>query len=74
MREGWEVKALGDVAEVFTDGNWIETKAQSQKGIRLVQTGNIGEGIFKDRLNKARFINDETFARLNCFEVLPGDC
>ena len=70
----WEVKTLGESCQVFTDGNWIETKDQSAEGIRLVQTGNVGLGVFKDRRDKARFINEDTFRDLKCFEVLPGDC
>ena len=37
---------LKDICSLFIDGNWIETKDQSDYGIRLIQTGNIGEGIF----------------------------
>ena len=65
---------LTDACVVFTDGNWIESKDQSPSGIRLIQTGNIGKGMFKDRLNKARYISTKTFSRLKCTEVLPGDC
>lgn len=64
---------LSKVADVFTDGDWIETKDQAESGIRLVQTGNVGCGEYKDRADKARFIDKETFDRLKCFEVLPGD-
>ena len=74
MKAGWEVKTLGEACQVFTDGNWIETKDQSTEGIRLVQTGNVGLGVFKDRRDKARFISENTFRDLKCFEVLPGDC
>lgn len=38
-----------------------------------MQTRNVGIGQFKDRSEKARFIDEATFARLKCFEVLPGD-
>jgi type I restriction enzyme, S subunit len=74
VKAGWDAAELVKVAKVFTDGNWIETKDQATEGIRLVQTGNVGEGLFKDRRDKARFIDHATFKRLNCFEVLPGDC
>ena len=74
MKADWETAALASISEVFTDGNWIETKDQASDGIRLVQTGNVGEGFFKDRRDKARWIDEDTFVRLNCFEVLPGDC
>lgn len=70
----WEVNPLEELCEVFTDGDWIESKDQSPEGIRLVQTGNIGEGVFKDRADKARFISKATFVRLNCTEVFEGDC
>lgn len=69
----WKAQPLAKVAAVFTDGNWIESKDQADSGIRLVQTGNVGIGQFKDRSEKARFIDEATFARLKCFEILPGD-
>lgn len=74
MKKGWQTKPLGRVCEVFADGDWIETKDQSPKGIRLIQTGNIGEGVFKDRGDKARYISEATFQRLRCTEIFEGDC
>ena len=65
--------AIGEIAELFTDGNWIESKDQSDSGIRLIQTGNIGFGEYLDKPQNARFISEETFDRLNCTEVFPGD-
>src|SRR3990167_6488551 len=70
----WQIKKIEEVCEIFADGDWIEKKDQSTKGIRLVQTGNIGNGYFLDRGEKARYISDETFKRLRCTEVLSGDC
>ena len=66
MRQGWHKTLLKDACEVFTDGNWIESKDQSSEGIRLVQTGNIGFGYFKNKGDKSRFISEETFERLKC--------
>ena len=74
MKVGWKTKMLSDVCEVFADGDWIESKDQSPEGIRLVQTGNVGEGDFKDRSEKARYISDATFKRLRCTEIFEGDC
>lgn len=37
---------LGKLCTLFTDGDWIESKDQSDSGIRLIQTGNIGNGEF----------------------------
>lgn len=65
---------LSSVSEVFTDGDWIESKDQSPSGIRLIQTGNVGIGEFKDRAEKARYISKETFHRLRCEEIYEGDC
>ena len=74
MKNGWQTKKLGDLCEVFADGDWVESKDQSSEGIRLIQTGNVGEGIFKDRAEKARYISEATFKRLRCTEIFEGDC
>jgi type I restriction enzyme, S subunit len=73
MKEGFDKIQLKDACAVFADGDWIERKDQSNEGIRLVQTGNIGFGFFKDKKDKSRFISEETFNRLNCTEIIPGD-
>ncbi len=64
---------LDEVCSYFGDGDWIESKDQSDAGIRLIQTGNVGNGEYKDKGDKARYISEETFVRLSCTEVLPGD-
>lgn len=64
---------LDEICVHFGDGDWIESKDQSEEGIRLIQTGNVGNGEYKDKGDKARFISDETFTRLGCTEVFPGD-
>ena len=61
------------VCTVFADGDWIESKDQADEGIRLIQTGNVGNGVYLDKGERARYIDEETFARLNCTEVLPND-
>lgn len=73
MRHGWEIKKLGEVCKLFTDGDWIESKDQADKGIRLIQTGNIGCGEFNDKSDHYRYISEETFIRLNCTEIYAGD-
>ena len=70
----WQTKKLGEICEVFADGDWVESKDQSAEGIRLIQTGNVGEGVFKDRAEKARYISEATFKRLRCTEIVEGDC
>ena len=74
MKKGWEKQKLLDLSAVFADGDWIESKDQSNGGIRLIQTGNVGNGIFKDRVHKARYISESTFKRLGCTEIFEGDC
>lgn len=74
MKKEWQAKPLGEVCEVFADGDWVESKDQSPAGIRLIQTGNIGEGIFKNRAAKARYVSVGTFERLRCTEIYEGDC
>ncbi len=72
--DGWVEKKVGDLCTLFDDGDWIESKDQSESGIRLIQTGNVGVGTFKSRAEKARYISEETFARLKCTEIFEGDC
>jgi len=70
----WSVEKLSSLCDIFTDGDWVESKDQSPEGVRLIQTGNVGEGVFKDRRDKGRFISIDTFNRLNCTEIFEGDC
>lgn len=74
MKHNWQIKKIGEIAEIFTDGDWIESKDQSTHGIRLIQTGNVGNGIYKYREEKARYITETTFKRLRCTEIFQGDC
>ena len=64
---------LDDICTVFNDGDWIESKNQSEKGIRLIQTGNIGEGKYLEKEERAKYISEETFNSLKCTEIFPGD-
>ena len=66
-------KKLKDICIYFGDGDWIEKKDQSKKGIRLIQTGNVKDGYFSDRVDKGRYITKETFEKLNCTEIFEGD-
>lgn len=71
----WEVlplRSLSTGAEnSFVDGDWIESRYITDNGIRLVQTGNIGVGRYKEQ--GFRFISEATFDELSCTEVMPGD-
>lgn len=71
----WEEIRLADLAsdEVnsFIDGDWIELPYITDSGIRLIQTGNVGRGFFKD--NSKKYISEDSFHLLNCKEVKPGD-
>ena len=64
---------LENVCTIFADGDWIESKEQSDSGIRLIQTGNIGEGIYLEKETRAKYISENTFDRLKCTEIFPGD-
>lgn len=61
------------MCDVFTDGDWIEAKDQSDSGIRLVQTGNVGIAEYLDKENNKKWISEETFEHLHCSEIYPGD-
>ena len=57
--------------KTFTDGDWIESPYITDKGVRLLQTGNVGIGEFKEK--GYRYVSNDTFEKLNCTEVKPND-
>jgi len=73
--EGWSETSIEELLSpecLFSDGDWVESKDQDQKGNnRLIQLADIGDGSFRDRSH--RFMNDEQFNRLKCTELKKGD-
>jgi type I restriction enzyme S subunit len=76
FKEPWSNVPLIELAngrrDLFNDGDWIETPHIAATGNRLLQTGNIGVGRLTDA-GKRRYISDESFEKLRCKEVVPGD-
>lgn len=70
---GWEWVRLENISPMpIIDGDWIESKDQDVEGeIRLIQLADVGVGEFKDKSD--RFINLDTFNRLNCTQLQTGD-
>lgn len=68
----WKNYTLVSMCDSISDGDWIESKDQSESGVRLIQTGNVGVGTFINKAGKEKWISEETFARLRCKEVKPG--
>jgi len=64
---------LSEVTTYFNDGNWVESKDQSETGIRLIQTGNIGNGDYLDKKSKSRFVSEEKFTAEGYTEIFKGD-
>ncbi len=64
---------LEKICSTFGDGDWIESKDQSDEGIRLIQTGNVGKGVYIDKGERARYISESTFERLHCTEIIAND-
>lgn len=69
----WKSIKLSNLTTLFTDGDWIESKDQSEEGIRLIQTGNIGISKFLNKPGKEKWITEETFKKLKCQEIYAGD-
>jgi len=73
--EHWKVIAVKHLArngpKTFTDGDWIEAPFITEDGVRLLQTGNVGVGIFKEQ--GFRYVSENTFEVLGCTAVVPGD-
>jgi len=55
----------------FIDGDWIESPYITTSGVRLIQTGNVGVGAYREK--GFRYVSDETFVELDCTEVAAGD-
>ncbi len=69
----WEQRKLESLCSLFTDGDWIESRDQSDSGIRLIQTGNVGTTEYLDKDNNKKWISEDTFERLHCKEIFEGD-
>ena len=60
-----------DGRRTFVDGDWIELPFITADGVRLLQCGNVGTGVFEEQ--GYRYISEETFKELDCTEVEPND-
>ena len=59
-------------AEVFVDGDWVESKDQDTQGdVRLIQLADVGDGYYVDKSN--RFLTSDAAKRLKCTFLEPGD-
>ena len=72
---GWprlSLLTLLEQAELFVDGDWVESKDQDPDGdVRLIQLADIGDGIYLDR--SSRFLTSDTARRLRCTPLQVGD-
>lgn len=73
--DNWEIKKIKYLAtsqeSLFKDGDWIEAKDIEESGIRYLTSGNVGEGYYKEQ--GEGYISQETFDKLRCLAVYPGD-
>ena len=71
----WDTSKIKGLArpgyKTFVDGDWIESPYITTDGIRLIQTGNIGTGEYREK--GFRYISEETFTNFCCTEIKPGD-
>ena len=51
--------------KTFVDGDWIESPYITPDGIRLIQTGNIGSGEYREK--GFRYISEETFKEFRLY-------
>lgn len=74
--EDWDLKTVFELAgcqkSLFDDGDWIEAEHITDKGVRLIQTGNIGVGRYIEKDAK-KYIFEESFEKLKCKELRKGD-
>jgi type I restriction enzyme S subunit len=72
MESDSETIELRSGCRYVRDGDWIESKDQGGSDYRLIQISNIGVGRFIETGN-VRCITRETFKRLQCTDIAPGD-
>lgn len=59
-------------AEVFVDGDWVESKDQDPDGdVRLIQLADVGDGEYIDKSD--RFLTSTKARELRCTFLKPGD-
>lgn len=59
-------------AEVFVDGDWVESKDQDPEGdVRLLQLADVGDGEYIDKSD--RFLTSSKARALRCTYLKPGD-
>lgn len=72
----WRLLSIASMVDnnkdLFDDGDWIEAEYLTDSGIRLIQTGNVGEGTFVDK-DKKKYISEQSFSKLKCKELNVGD-
>lgn len=72
--DDWEQRKLCNIVTNISDGDWIESEHIFNDGeYRIIQTGNLGEGIYLDKINSAKFFYQKDFIQLNANEIFPGD-
>ncbi len=76
LPSGWNLVSLYELAEKqkakFDDGDWIEAEHITDRGVRLVQTGNIGIGRFVEKDIK-KYIFQSSYEKLKCKQLHIGD-
>lgn len=71
----WKTLSVKQLAakrrKTFTDGDWIESPYITNSGVRLIQTGNVGKGVYREK--GFRYISEDTFDDFKCTELFPKD-
>ena len=71
----WEQRKLNDfISGDISDGDWIEKEHIKDEGkYRIIQTGNIGNGVYIDKEKSAKYMDQNSFDILKANEIFPGD-
>lgn len=75
-KETWVETSINEICDnrkdLFDDGDWVESEHITDRGVRLIQTGNIGTGKFIEKGDK-KYIYERSFTSLGCKLIKPGD-
>lgn len=70
MKQGWEIKKLGEVCEVL-NGFAFKSDKYVEKGTRIIRITNVQKGLVVD--DEPKFYSDEDMTGLNQYQLYEND-
>lgn len=70
----WRQLTLKEYVGGVSDGDWIQKEHIHDSGdYRIIQTGNLGIGVYIDKIKHSKYLNEDSFQELKANEIFKGD-